>query len=111
MAPQTPDPASPGLPGDHPGAHPDAHHTRERGNSPWNVLLALPIVLSLATFFYNRETPRLFGFPAFYWFQLAFVIVGVASTTIVYQLTKAPEPPDPPGPADGIGEPATRGRS
>jgi hypothetical protein len=30
----------------------------------------------------------LFGFPRFYWLQLAFIILGVGTTTLVYQLTK-----------------------
>ena len=55
---------------------------------PVLLLLLVPIVLSLFTPFYNRQDPHLFGFPAFYWMQLAFVLVGVASTTIVYQVTK-----------------------
>ena len=56
--------------------------------SPWNWLLLIPIVLPLLTFIYNRETPRLFGFPAFYWLQLLFIFVGVATTTLVYQMTR-----------------------
>jgi uncharacterized membrane protein YhdT len=56
--------------------------------SAWNWLLAVPIVIPLITVFYNRETPRFLGFPAFYWMQLAFVLIGVISTSIVYQMTK-----------------------
>jgi uncharacterized membrane protein YhdT len=59
--------------------------------SRWNWLLLVPIVLPLLTVLYNRDTPRFLGFPAFYWLQLLFVIVGVVSTTIVYQLTKRGE--------------------
>ncbi len=55
---------------------------------PVNLLLLVPIVLSLATPLFNRQDPKLFGFPAFYWLQLAFVFAGVASTTIVYQVTR-----------------------
>lgn len=57
-------------------------------SSPWNWLLALPIVIPLLIPLYNRETPTLFGFPAFYWMQLSFVFIGVISTTIVYRMTK-----------------------
>ena len=32
--------------------------------------------------------PRLFGFPRFYWLQLAFILLGVGTTTLVYQMTK-----------------------
>jgi len=28
------------------------------------------------------------GLPRFYWLQLAFIVLGVATTTLVYQLTK-----------------------
>lgn len=56
--------------------------------SPWNWLLIVPIVLPLCTFLFNADGPRLFGFPIFYWLQLAFILVGVACTTIVYRMTK-----------------------
>jgi hypothetical protein len=56
--------------------------------SPWNWLLLVPIVLCLVTPIFNRSTPTLFGFPAFYWLQLLFVLVGVATTVTVYQMTK-----------------------
>ncbi|WP_336206467.1 DUF3311 domain-containing protein [Nonomuraea sp. LPB2021202275-12-8] len=56
--------------------------------SPWNWLLLLPIVLPLLTFLFNADEPRLFGFPLFYWLQLAFILVGVACTTLVYRMTR-----------------------
>jgi hypothetical protein len=56
--------------------------------SPWNWLLLIPIVLPLLTVIFNSQSPTLFGFPRFYWLQLAFIIVGVATTTLVYQMTK-----------------------
>jgi hypothetical protein len=56
--------------------------------SGWNWLLVLPIALPLLTPLYNHKSPSFLGFPAFYWLQLFFVIVGVVSTTNVYQLTK-----------------------
>ncbi|MDP4505257.1 DUF3311 domain-containing protein [Nonomuraea sp. NBC_00507] len=56
--------------------------------SPWNWLLLVPIVLPLLTFLFNGDEPRLLGFPLFYWLQLAFIGVGVVSTTIVYRMTK-----------------------
>lgn len=71
-----------------PPAGPSRRAARSSRPSAWNWLLAIPIVLSLLTPFYNRANPKLFGFPAFYWLQLSFVIVGVVSTTIVYQMTK-----------------------
>ncbi|MFC5824831.1 DUF3311 domain-containing protein [Nonomuraea insulae] len=56
--------------------------------SPWNWLLIVPIVLPLLTFLFNADEPRLLGFPLFYWLQLAFVVIGVVTTTIVYRMTK-----------------------
>lgn len=56
--------------------------------SPWNWLLFLPIVLPLLTPLFNHDSPRLFGFPVFYWLQLAFIVVGVSTTSVVYQMTK-----------------------
>lgn len=56
--------------------------------SPWNWLLVVPIVVPLCTFIYNSKEPTLFGFPFFYWAQLAFIVIGVSTTTLVYQLTK-----------------------
>ncbi|HEX8630677.1 MAG TPA: DUF3311 domain-containing protein [Catenuloplanes sp.] len=56
--------------------------------SPWNWLLFVPIVLPLLTPLFNHDSPRLFGFPVFYWLQLAFIVVGVTTTSLVYQMTK-----------------------
>jgi uncharacterized SAM-binding protein YcdF (DUF218 family) len=58
--------------------------------SPWNWLLLIPIVLPLLTPLYNFDAPRLWGFPAFYWLQFSFILVGVATTSIVYQMTRKP---------------------
>lgn len=63
-----------------------ARRTSDR--SPWYWLLLLPIVLPLLVPLYNREDPTLFGWPFFYWIQLAFIGLGVLTTTIVYQKTK-----------------------
>jgi hypothetical protein len=56
--------------------------------SPWNWLLVVPIVVPLCTFIYNSKEPTLFGFPFFYWAQLAFIVIGVSTTALVYQLTR-----------------------
>jgi len=36
-------------------------------------LLLLPFIGLLAVPLYNRETPELFGFPFFYWYQFMWV--------------------------------------
>ncbi len=70
-------------------AQPDAAQPpRRTDRSAWNWLLIVPIVVPLLTFLYNADSPRLFGFPLFYWLQLAFIILGVASTTLVYRATR-----------------------
>ena len=59
-----------------------------RRPSPWGWLLLIPVVVPLITTFYNADSPRLLGFPRFYWLQLAYIILGVGTTTVVYQMTK-----------------------
>ena len=56
--------------------------------SPWNWLLVIPIVVPLLTPLYNHDSPRVLGFPAFYWLQFLFIVLGVATTTIVYRMTR-----------------------
>jgi hypothetical protein len=56
--------------------------------SPWNWLLIIPIVVPLLTPLFNHDSPRLWGFPAFYWLQFAFILLGVATTSVVYRMTR-----------------------
>ncbi len=51
-------------------------------------LLLIPVVALIFPGFYNRETPTLFGFPFFYWYQLAWVFLATAILGLVYQLRK-----------------------
>ncbi|MFI6597559.1 DUF3311 domain-containing protein [Nonomuraea sp. NPDC050536] len=60
----------------------------KRDRSPWYWLLLVPIVIPLLPFLYNSDAPRLFGFPLFYWLQIAFIALGVGTTALVYQMTK-----------------------
>jgi len=48
----------------------------------------VPIIIPLLPFLYEDREPRLFGFPRFYWLQLAYVGLGVLCTVIVYRMTK-----------------------
>ena len=48
------------------------------------ILLAVIFVAALAVPFYNRAEPSLFGFPFFYWYQLAVVLAASVLTWIVY---------------------------
>ncbi|GAA2274802.1 hypothetical protein GCM10010149_16540 [Nonomuraea roseoviolacea subsp. roseoviolacea] len=56
--------------------------------SPWYWLLLVPVVIPLMTFLYNADEPRLLGLPLFYWLQIAFIALGVATTTLVYRMTR-----------------------
>jgi hypothetical protein len=62
--------------------------SRRSDRSRWNWLLVLPVVVPLLTFVFNRDKPRLAGFPFFYWMQFAFILLGVGCTTIVYLATR-----------------------
>lgn len=53
----------------------------------WNLLLLVPLLM-LITSWYNFDRPHLGGMPFFYWYQLAFVFVGVICVAIVYAKTK-----------------------
>lgn len=55
--------------------------------SPWNWLLVVPVVVPLLIPLYNVETPRVGGLPAFYWIQFSFILLSVATTTVVYKMT------------------------
>ena len=61
---------------------------RRSDRSPWNWLLLVPIVVPLLVPLYNRVEPTLFGWPLFYWLQLAFVGLGVLTTVLVYRATR-----------------------
>ncbi|KAB8181776.1 DUF3311 domain-containing protein [Microbispora catharanthi] len=67
---------------------PRADRGRNPDRSPLNWLLLLPIVIPLIPPLFNADEPRLFGIPMFYWLQLAFIILGVTSTTLVYRATR-----------------------
>jgi Protein of unknown function (DUF3311) len=52
------------------------------------VLLLLPFVGLLWVPFYNFQEPALFGFPFFYWYQLAWVPICSFLIWIVYRSQK-----------------------
>ena len=51
------------------------------------LLLLAPVVGLLWVPSYTRESPELLGFPFFYWYQLAWVLVGAACLAGAYVLT------------------------
>jgi hypothetical protein len=66
----------------------DRPSDRRRGARGWWYLLLLaPFVGLLWPPFYNKDAPRLAGFPFFYWYQFLWVLLGVALTAVVYLAT------------------------
>lgn len=53
-------------------------------SSMW-MLLLMPFVGLLWVPFYNFAEPSLFGFPFFYWYQLAWVPISSLLTWLVYR--------------------------
>jgi Protein of unknown function (DUF3311) len=62
-----------------------------RGSRWWYVLLVLPFAGLLYPPLYAKQDPELFGFPFFYWYQFAWVLVAVTLTVIVYYATRGPQ--------------------
>jgi len=52
------------------------------------VLLAVGIVVPLLVPIYDSETPTLFGFPFFYWFQFALILLAAVCTLLAYGLSR-----------------------
>jgi hypothetical protein len=48
----------------------------------------VPIVVPLLVPLYNDTNPTVFDWPRFYWLQMAFVALGVATTALVYRMTR-----------------------
>jgi hypothetical protein len=61
---------------------------RAKRRDHWSWLLLIGVVLPLIVPLYNRMEPKLFGFPFYYWCQLAFVPLTMLITTIVRVLTQ-----------------------
>ena len=58
----------------------------------WTVitlLLTPAVVVPLLVGLYDRTDPELFGFPFYFWFQLALIPAAVVLTAIAYVLAKA----------------------
>jgi len=59
------------------------------GNGGGGILLWLLVpMLVLYVPLYNTIEPTLFGFPFFYWFQLAWIFVSMIITAFVYYGTE-----------------------
>jgi hypothetical protein len=62
-------------------------------SSPMWILLLLPFVGLLWVPFYNFLEPALFGFPFFYWYQLAWVPISSLLIWLVYRSRTPDETP------------------
>jgi Protein of unknown function (DUF3311) len=51
------------------------------------VLLLPPVVLPLWVPLYDKTDPTLWGFPFFYWFQFALILMSAALTSIAFALS------------------------
>jgi len=60
-------------------------------NRRWYWLLLAPFVATLYPPFYAHAEPALFGFPFFYWYQIAWIAISAAIVWIVYKATQEPE--------------------
>jgi len=56
--------------------------------SAWNWLLVVPAIALAFPAVYSRPTPQLFGFPFFYWYQIAWILVSALLTAVVYFATE-----------------------
>jgi hypothetical protein len=56
----------------------------ERQRGWWKALLVLPYLGLCFPWVYARNAPELFGFPFFYWYQFAWVVIASAIMGIVY---------------------------
>ncbi|HET8601349.1 MAG TPA: DUF3311 domain-containing protein [Segeticoccus sp.] len=92
-----------------PAPRPDDPHPTDSGSRPriravnrvWYVLLLLPFAATLVPPFYARLQPSVGGWPFFYWWQFAWIIITAALLALVYHLTtehvprrEGPEPVD-----------------
>jgi Protein of unknown function (DUF3311) len=66
-------------------------HRAKKRNSFMYWLLLLPLAGLLFPGIYSRTTPALFGFPFFYWYQFAWVLITAGITGLVYLLTNVRE--------------------
>jgi hypothetical protein len=63
--------------------------TRAKKKRGWlsywpRLLFLIPFVAVLWVPFYNRTEPELGGIPFFYWYQLAWILLGAAIVLVVY---------------------------
>jgi hypothetical protein len=80
MAMPTPNPTS--SPSPSPASKRDQKATSSRG---WFLLLLLPYLALCFPALYAHREPTLWGFPFFYWYQFAWVVLTSAILGVVYR--------------------------
>lgn len=63
----------------------------ESNKTGWKLLLILPYIGLCIPAIYARATPTLFGFPFFYWYQFAWVVLTAALLSFIYLKLKDPQ--------------------
>ncbi len=69
-------------------------HPRRPSTAVWAVILVvlLPaVVLPLWVPLYDKTDPTLWGFPFFFWFQFALIMLSAVLTSIAYGLSQLAE--------------------
>jgi len=61
---------------------------KSRRSKLWYILLIVPFIGTMFPSLYASATPTLWGFPYFYWYQMAWVIISAIITYVVYRVTK-----------------------
>ncbi|HET6869451.1 MAG TPA: DUF3311 domain-containing protein [Solirubrobacteraceae bacterium] len=71
-----------------PVRHDSAPPASARTAYRWYWLLLLPFLALLYPPLYSHDTPRIFGIPFFYWYQVVWLVITAAITTVVYRRTR-----------------------
>jgi hypothetical protein len=61
---------------------------KSKRRNTWNWLLVVPALALAFPAIYSRPTPELFGFPFFYWYQIAWILISAVITGVVYFVTE-----------------------
>jgi Protein of unknown function (DUF3311) len=62
--------------------------TSVRAPRRWYWLLLLPFLALLYPPLYAHDTPRIFGVPFFYWYQVVWLVITAGITTLVYRRSR-----------------------
>ena len=61
-----------------------ASKTKRKGPRPLHLLLLIPYAAMMWVPSYNRIEPELAGIPFFYWYQMLWIVLGVAVMLPIY---------------------------